>query len=114
MAKVGVYEVDPAQADDTPLPIGAVGALTDRSGTIAAGGASQQIAAALATRRYFFFENVSAEDLWINFGVAAVAGQPSIKVPSGGSFVMESGFISNQAINVIGATTGSAFSAKEG
>lgn len=89
------------------------GALTDRSGTITVGGASQQLAAANATRKYFMFENVSSETLWINFGVVATQSQPSIKVLPNGYFFMEDFFVSNQTINVIGATTGSAFTAKE-
>lgn len=96
----------------TPTPT--VGALTDRSGTMTLGGTSQQLAAANATRKYFFFENVSAEDMWINFGSAAVANQPSIRVlHDGGSFTMEGSFVSNQTINVVSATTTSAFTAKE-
>lgn len=90
------------------------GSLTDGSGTIASGGASQQIFAANTSRKYFFFENVSSGDLWINFGVAAVINQPSIKVLANGSFVMEASYVSDQAINVIGATTGQAFTAKQG
>lgn len=89
------------------------GALTDGSDTITTGGVSQQIFAAKTGRKYFFFENVSSGDLWINFGGAATVAQPSIKVVANGSFVMECMFISDQAIHVIGATTGQEFSAKE-
>lgn len=94
-------------------PIPRVGTFTDRSGTITAGAASQEVMAANAARQYLFFQNVSDEDQWINFGTAAVANQPSIKVTPGGSFVMESGFINTGALNVIGTTTGKAFTAKE-
>lgn len=95
----------------TSLPT--IGALQDRSGTITVGGASQQLAPANATRKYLVIENVSSETLWINFGVAAVQNQPSIKILPNGYFFMEDFFSSNQAINIIGATTGSAFTAKE-
>lgn len=91
----------------------AKGTLTDGSGTIASGGASQQIFAANSSRKYFFFENVSSGDLWINFTTAAAVTQPSIKVKADGSFVMEASFVSTEAINVIGATTGQAFVAKQ-
>lgn len=88
--------------------------VTDRSGTITTGGTSQQLAASNAVRIYLFVENVSAENLWINFGAgAAVANQPSIKIVPNGSFVMESTFVCTQAVQIIGATTGSAFTAKE-
>lgn len=89
------------------------GALTDRSGSITTGATSQQLAAALATRKYFFFQNLSTETMWINFGVAAVSDQPSISILPQASFVMETFFVSTQTINVISATTGSKFTAKE-
>jgi hypothetical protein len=91
-----------------------VGALTNRSGSISSGGSSQQLAAANATRRYLFIQNIATEDLWFNFGTAAVADQPSVRLRPGDSFVMEGLFIDNQAIHIIGATTGSRFVAKEG
>lgn len=89
------------------------GSLTDRSGSITLGGTSQQIAAALATRKYFLFQNISIETMWLNFGIAAVADQPSIAILPQASFVMETFFVSTQTINVISATTGSKFVAKE-
>ncbi len=102
-------------SNQSAIPVtSAGGALTDGSGTIAAGGVSQAVFALNAARRYFFFQNLSADVLWINFGVAAAATQPSIAVPVGGSFAMEGSFVSTQAINVIGATIGDAFTAKQG
>ena len=60
-----------------PLPVTTVGgagaSFVDRSGTITAGGTSQQIAAALATRRYLVIQNHSDTDMWINVGAAASA-----------------------------------------
>jgi hypothetical protein len=90
------------------------GAITNRSGTITAGGASQTLAAANATRSYFFIQNISTDVLWIDFGVAAVQDQPSIKLCPEATFVMEGGFVSTDAINIIGPTTGAKFVAKEG
>ncbi len=90
------------------------GTLTDRSGTVTLGATAQQLAAANAARKYFFFQNNSVGDLWINFGVTAVASQPSIKIIAGNGFSMENSFVSNQLVSVIGATTGQAFTAKEG
>lgn len=89
------------------------GALTDGSGTITTGGTSQQIFAANAARKYLLVVNVSALDLWINFGVAAVQTQPSIKITPNGSFVMEGFFVSTETVNIIGATTGTVFTAKQ-
>lgn len=91
------------------------GSFTDRSGSLATGGTSQQVAAANTSRNYILIQNVSAGDLWVNFGVAAVQDQPSIKVLSGLSleYGAASGFIPTDAVNVIGATTGQKFTSKE-
>lgn len=89
------------------------GALTNRSGSIAVGATSQAVAAAAATRKYFIFQNLSIETMWINFGVAAVSDQPSFEILPHASFVMENIFISTESINVISATAGSKFTAKE-
>jgi hypothetical protein len=103
-----------------PMPVSVAvsvprsGALTDRSGTITTGGTSQQVMAANTNRKYLLIQNESTGDLWINFGVAAVIAQPSIRLGQWDAFVMEEGFISTQALNVIGATTAQAFTAKEG
>lgn len=94
--------------------------LTDGSGTITTGGTSQQIFAALATRKYLLIVNDSTGPLWINETTAAVQSQPSIPLApanangtGGGVFVMETNIISSGAWNVIGATTGQAFTAKQ-
>jgi hypothetical protein len=92
----------------------ATGTLTDRSGTITAGGTAQQLAAANTSRKYFFVQNLSAENMWVNFTTTAVASQPSIRLTPGSSFTLEGGFVSTEAVHVIAATTGSAWSAKEG
>lgn len=90
------------------------GALTDRSGSITLGGTAQTLAAANTTRRYFFVHNISTGDLWVNFGVTAVADAPSIKLTPGASFVMEASFVSNETISIFGSTTGAKYVAKEG
>lgn len=92
------------------------GALTNRSGTITAGNTSQQLMAANTARRYLFVFNppTATESLWIDFGTAAVKDQPSIELVAGASYVMEDMFVSDQAVNIIAATTGHKFVAKEG
>lgn len=93
----------------------ASGALTNRSGVIASGATAQSLMAANASRKYLFIENLDqSEDLWINFTTTAVASQPSILIKPNGSFVMESSFVSTEAISVIAATTNHAYAAKEG
>lgn len=99
---------------ETPLPLTTgpqAGTWTDRSGTIATGGSSQQAAEANASRRYLLFQNHSDTDMWINFGDAAVVNQPSIKIAAGVAYTPQ--FVSTQAIHVICATTGKAFTCKE-
>ena len=90
------------------------GALTNRSGSITTGGTSQQLAPANANRNYLFIQNVSSSDLWFNFGTAAVTDQPSIRLLPAQSFTMEGSFVSTDAVNIISATTGDKFVAKEG
>lgn len=89
------------------------GSTTDRSGTITAGGTAQQAAAANTSRRWLFFQNVSDEVMWIDFGAEAVADQPSIKVAAGSAYENPPHFCPTGAVSVIGATTGKAFTCKE-
>ena len=89
------------------------GSFTDRSGTIAVGGTSQQLAAANSSRNHLLIQNNGTIDLWINFGTAAVADQPSIKIPVGAVYTSDVTFVSTQAVNVIGASGGK-WTAKEG
>lgn len=85
---------------------------TDRSGTITAGGTAQTLAGINANRTAFEIENLSSDFLWINFTTTAVRNQPSIRIGSGQSLVMDT-FVSTELISVIGGTTGQAFTAKE-
>lgn len=83
----------------------------DRSGALNADATSQVIAPANAQRTYFLFQNVSDIDMWINFGTAAVADKPSIKVLAGGNY--EPLVPPLGTVNVIGATAGKKFVCKE-
>jgi hypothetical protein len=90
------------------------GTLTDRSGTITAGGTAQQLMAANAARIGFAIQNLSTTaDLWINTPGTAAASQPSIKLLPGAYFEAPAGFGAVGAISVFSATTGVAFSARE-
>lgn len=90
------------------------GPLTDLSGTVTTGGTAQTVSAA-KPRRYLLIQNISAEDLWVNFGVAAVADSPSVLIPGAldAGLVFEAGFIPDGYLSVIGATTGNKFVIKE-
>jgi hypothetical protein len=85
---------------------------TDGSGAITAGGAAQQIFAANATRRYLFLSNPSDTVMYVNFGTAAVASQPSITLAANGGF-LEPLVPSGQTVSILCATTGKAFVAKQ-
>jgi hypothetical protein len=92
------------------------GAITDRSGTVAAGGTSQALAAANTSRSFLFVLNPKAatESLWIDFGTAAVTASPSIELQPGQYFSMEGAFVATGAVNVTATTTGHVWTAKEG
>lgn len=92
------------------------GPLVDGSGTIATGGTSQAVFTANAGRQYVFIQNLSVGDLWVNFGIAAVVSQPSIRIPAGGSLEFSAagtGIVPTSTVNIIGATTSQAFTAKQ-
>lgn len=92
------------------------GTLTDRSGTIATGGQSQLVAPAFAYRSYLFVQNPSsaAESLFVNFSFPANMGTGSYELLPGASIEMKLlGFVSIEAVNVVAATTGHAFTYKE-
>ena len=102
------------------LPVLALAQQTvfDSSGTIVTGGTSQQVLAYNQSRRYLLIENpVSAtEALFCNFtGAAAITGSSSITLNAGGSYERSTpNFVPKDAINCTAATTGHAFTAKEG
>lgn len=88
------------------------GTLVDGSG--AATGASQTVFAENHGRQYLLIQNLSAaNDLWVNFGTAAVAAQPSIKLVAGASIEFNApGVVPTKDVRVIG-TAAQTFVAKE-
>lgn len=87
----------------------------DHSGTIEAASVSQNIPLNYARFvGYFLLQNTSLQDLWFNFGQAAVSASPSILLLPGESFTMEGGclFISNTGVKIIGGTAGQTFTCK--
>lgn len=92
------------------------GAFTDGSGTITTGGTSQQARPQNLGRQFLFIQNVSTADLWVNFGVAAVQNQPSIKLTPNSAVEFSlgaSGLVPTASVNIVGATTGQAYVVKE-
>lgn len=113
------------QANDRWVPVkttdlgGAAGSQSNtppasRSGTIVSGGVSQQLMAANSGRSGWSVQNLSLYDLWVNdVGGAAAAAQPSLRIPSGALYESPKGGSAVGQINIIGATTGQAFAARE-
>lgn len=90
------------------------GGFKDGSGSIAVAATAQDVFSANSGRNYLLIQNVSTADLWVNYGVTAVADQPSIKLEAGASIVFECGFIPTGRVSITGATLGQKFVAKEG
>ena len=95
------------------------GNYADRSGTISNAGASQSLCAVNLSRRRLFVQNPSAasESLFLNFTSPATINTAtsafSIELLPGGSFDTGNGPCTTEAVTIIGATAGHAFSAKE-
>lgn len=84
----------------------------DISGTITAGGTAQTLDAINGARQGFWIQNQSAGDLYISTIATAVAGQPSLRIPSGALYENPVGLCPVGAISIIGATTGQAFAGR--
>ncbi len=86
--------------------------LTKNNGTITTGGASQVLFAANANRKGFWIRNNSAGSLYIN-RAGATATTSDFELKTGEYFETPSFERTTNAIGIIGATTGQAFSAGE-
>jgi len=105
---VNVVSGSPTTVTATPSH----GTLVDKSGTITTGGTSQVLSTA-KSRSYLIVENTSSALLYINFTSAASAGTGSIALQPYSSFTQEGSFVTSEAVNIFGATTGQTFTAKE-
>lgn len=101
----------------------APGSYIDRSGKIATGGTSQKLMDSNGGRRRVIIENPqsatsqgigTAENLFINFTLpASSTNGGSIELLPGGSYDSDSGPCTVEQINVVAATTGHQYMAKE-
>lgn len=112
VGKVGIDQTTPGTTNNVTVSGNPV-TYTDRSGTIAAGGTRQQLAASNASRKGFFIQNNSTGNLWINFGVNAVQSQPSLLLLPNAYFEIPEHGVSTAALDIVGPTTGQTFTAKE-
>lgn len=88
-------------------------AFVNRSGSITTGGTAQEAIPHSGTRSGFFIQNTSAGDLWFDVNATAVAASPSIKLAAGASYETPPMTNPQDAVSIIGATTGQTFTAKE-
>jgi len=98
------------------------GSFTDRSSSIAVGGTSQQLAAANGSRLRLQIQNPcfaagegigTAESLFVNFGAAASSAGGSVELAPCGTYDTGAGPVTTQQVNVVAATGGHLYTAKE-
>ena len=101
--KIGGSDV----SSSNPLPVQNVSASpVDRSSTITTGGVAQIAAAALSTRKAYFFCNLSSESMWGSFtGTAAPNTVGSFEILPRGS-IRSTSVCETTALSIYGATTG--------
>lgn len=113
---VGGTEVVIDEATDSIRTVPYRGTLTNRGGaTSGTPSTSTQVCAANTSRKYFVIQNLSTSDyLYVNFGSAASTGTDSVRLNPGGSYSMEGGFVSTEAVNVLATVASVNYFAKEG
>lgn len=110
--------VDSAQISMTATNVtvnndGMSASLTDASSTIASANAAQTILSAQATRKYFFFQNLSDTDMYLNFGSVATIGAGSMWIQAGGgAMIFENKICPNDSVSVICSAAGKGFTCK--
>ena len=111
---IKLYNGSASVSANNPLPVlNANASPIDRSSTITTGGAAQNAVAALATRKAYFFQNISSESMWASFtGTAAPNTVGSFEiVPKG--VIRSTTVCETTALSIYGATTGQKFTAWE-
>ena len=103
-----------AVSNGNPLPVqNSNGTPTNRSSTITTGGAAQVAMSALATRKAYFFQNVSSEIMWGSFtGTAAPNAAGSFPIQPNG-IIRSTQVCETTALSIYGATTGKVYTAWE-
>lgn len=87
------------------------GTITETSGTITLGGTAQTATAANTGRSYISCQNppTATEPLYYRFAGAASATGNSKSLQPGAEFTYATGFVPTQALSIVAATTGHAF-----
>jgi len=68
-------------------------------------GASQTVSPANTNRRFFKFQNISANPMYLEITGAAATATTSYTVAPGATFTQENGHITTAAITVLGTAT---------
>jgi len=98
-----------------PMPVinAAGAAVSDGSGTIAAGGSAQMLFGGIVPANGFLVQNNSSAALWICDVGTASAGGASVQIAAnGGIFATPSGYRPGGAVSLFGGTTGQAFAGR--
>jgi len=85
---------------------------SDGSSTILSSNVNQQIFGSNYDRSYLYIQNKSNDNMYVDFGVTANTSS-SFKIPASGNLIFDSVFIPDSTVNIICATSGAAFVAKE-
>ena len=104
---IKLYSGAASVSASNPLPVqNANASPIDRSSTITTGGAAQNAVAALATRKAYFFQNISSESMWASFtGTAAPSTVGSFEIVPNG-IIRSTQVCETTALSIYGATTG--------
>jgi hypothetical protein len=94
------------------IDISRPGVLVDGSATILSSNVNQQIFGSNYDRSYLYIQNKSNDNMYVDFGVTANTSS-SFKIPASGNLIFDSVFIPDSTVNIICATSGAAFVAKE-
>ena len=111
---IKLYNGAASVSASNPLPVqNANASPIDRSSTITTGGAAQAAVAALATRKAYFFQNISSESMWASFtGTAAPSTVGSFEIVPNG-IIRSTQVCETTALSIYGATTGQKYTAWE-
>lgn len=109
----GIYQMSVLADPDTGQPISRRTTTINRSGSIQQAGQAQWLMPAADDRNGFWFQNHSAEELWINDLGPASPAPPSMMIPAGAFYESPMSGVPNTAISVYGGSADLAFSARE-
>jgi len=88
------------------------GPMSDFGGSIAVANTNYVIAPANANRRYFYFQNNSANTIFLNFGEAASVTPGVLQIGGGANLIMDNNYITTDSINILSQSANSWYSCR--